>query len=165
VIKKERKMYTGLDLMEKLILQAKWRKQIWANLKKKEKDVGKKILLKMLRDKTSRDITYYEQLTVQMKTQEAEIIDFFIYDKVASLMNQYKARIESIPQLKTKNEIINFAIELEEGMIALLLDIQGRLVQKSEAEDTRIYKLLLEMIDQKSKYVDELKRFTRIKAQ
>lgn len=157
-------MYTGLDLMEKLVLRAKWRKQIWANLKKQEKDVGKKILFKMLRDKTNRDITYYEQLTVQMKTQEAEIIDFFIYDKVASLMNQYKARIESIPQLKTKNEIVSFAIELEEGMIALLLDIQGRLVQKSEAEDTRIYKLLLEMIDQKSKYVDDLKRFTRIKS-
>lgn len=152
-------MYTGVDLMEKLIAQAKWRRSIWADLKKKESDIGKKILLKMLRDKASRDINYYDQLTIELKGEEVEMIDFFIYDKVASLMNQYTARIATIPSLESKYEIIRFAIDLEEGMLALLLDIQGRLAYKSEASDTRIYKLLLVMIEQKSKYVDELKRF------
>lgn len=152
-------MYNTKDLISKAIAQAKVRKEFIELLSKEETELGRKIMLKTVAHWINRDINFYDQILTTLDSNSSDEIDFFIYDKIASLIYQYSETIKSNPKLSTKKEILDFAIEMEEGLEALYVNIQGRLIQEESDRETIAYKTLNTMIEFKIKTIKELKGF------
>lgn len=152
-------MYNTTDLINKAISQAKTRKRFVEGLAKSEEDLGKKILLRTLTNWVSRDISYYERILETITAEVEESIDFFIYDKIASLIYQYGEKMKIVPTFKNKIQILDFAIEMDQGLKALYVDIQGRLIQSEADNQSMTYKVLSQMIEYKIRNIEEMRKF------
>jgi rubrerythrin len=154
--------YTLVDLLEKLRAieecAAKMYEEIANNCSKKNKKIS--IAAKVLLAEEMRHVGYYSEMIKDSKGHEDIEIDFDIYDKAYSLMNEFRNRIYT-PQVSSVAELITFASEFEKSNIALLLDIRGRMVRDSSDSTNFNYLAITEIILEEQKHSDALSSFIK----
>ncbi len=139
----------GLDITEK-------RKQQFRQLQENSGDIRMRILIGVFIKEINRDITYYQRLTESISDVLAETIDFGVFDKISSLVNQFSRTILPL-SITDRRELVRFVIDQEKATYALLVGIQGRMVVSSSTVSIAYY-VLLEIIDEKRQYIEELER-------
>jgi len=97
--------------------------------------------------------------TLTILSEDIEI-DFDIYDKAYSLMNEFKKRIFT-PQISSVPELLMFAYEFEKSNTALLLDIRGRMVRDSKDSVNFNYLTITEIILEEQKHSNAIAMFLK----
>ena len=118
--------YNIIDIIDKAIAIAYKRKELYTEISKQNhQPPAVKILSKVLADNVDKTFLYYENLKKEVNDEEVEKIDFAIYDKISFLINQFNLRIHTT-DATTPKEFLNFSLNFEKEILALFLDIQGR---------------------------------------
>ncbi len=149
-------MYDIRDILRKGIDITEKRKQQFKQLQENSGDIRMRILIGIFIKEINRDITYYQRLTESITDVLAETIDFGVFDKISSLVNQFSRTILPL-SITDRRELVRFVIDQEKATYALLVDIQGRMVVSSSTVSIAYY-VLLEIIDEKRQYIEELER-------
>ena len=90
-----------------------------------------------------------------MTNKEIEMIDFSIYDKISFLISQFNLRIHTA-DIRSAKELISFSLDFEGEILALFLDIQGRLIKTSADSNSTTYLILSDIIKAKNKLIHDL---------
>lgn len=153
-------MYTVCDIIEKLILIEKDCASMYNNIscRVKPSDPMLSIMAKTLSKQEAKHAVFYEDLKDEISKKEAVEIDFFLYDKVAKLLYEFRSKM-NLPELKNVRELIKYAYEFEKKNVALLLDIQGRLLLSLQDASKLTYEVISKTIEEERKHEDELKTY------
>ena len=90
---------------------------------------------------------------------ETEIaIDFDIYDKVYSLITEFRRRMY-IPNISSVPNLISFSYKYEKASTALLLDIRGRMIR--EGDESSDYKnvVITEIIHRRQMHIESIAKY------
>ena len=152
--------YNIIDIIDKAINIANMRKELYTDISNKShQPPAVKIISKVLADNVDKTFIYYDKLKKEVNDREIEIIDFAIYDKISFLIGQFNLRLH-ITDATTPAEFISFSLDLEKEILALFLDIQGRLI-KTAADTTSIaYTILTDMIKNKTNLIHDLENLS-----
>ena len=142
-------LFRSIDITEK-------RKNQFKTLQDNSGDIRMRILIGVFIKEINRDVTYYHKLVDSITESIAETIDFGVFDKISSLVNQFARTIVPL-SITDRRELVKFVIDQEKATYALLVDIQGRMVVSSSTVSIAYY-VLLEIIDAKRQYIEELER-------
>ena len=148
--------YNIIDIMDKAIAIAYKRKEIYTEISKQQhQPPAVKILSKVLADNVDKTLLYYERLKEEVSGKEIEIIDFAIYDKISFLIGQFNLRLHNT-YVTTPKEFISFSLNFEKDILALFLDIQGRLIKTADDSNSGAYIILSDMIKIKTNLIHDL---------
>ncbi|QZY55654.1 hypothetical protein [Crassaminicella profunda] len=152
--------YTGMDLINKALIIAKKRYEMYKNISKvMEEDFKIAIVANILVRSVEKNIDYYEKLKLELENDDDEI-DFHTYDKISFLFNKFSQRFEN-PVIKDIDEFLRFSLDFENQVVAFYIDIQGRLVKKAEDTEKKAYKILSSIIEEKQKHINNLQMFIK----
>ncbi len=151
-------MYDIRDVLQKGIEIALKKKKLFEKLEEENGDIRVRMVLKVLISAVDTDVRHYQSMIQNITTEMAEDIDFGTYDKISSLVTQFSVRLVA-PVLRDRQQIVDYSIGLEKAVYALLVDIKGRLVSSDLISNSISYYVLLEMIDDKEKFIKELESF------
>lgn len=154
--------YTILDILDKLIQVEINIKNVYLEVAKITKFRRVNIVARILSKDKERHIEYYKEIREENSFELEEDIPFDIYDKISFLVNQFKTRIR-IENFNTLDELLDYALDYEEMNKALLIDMQGRLLRKKEDNNTVAYKVLLEIIRERQKHINNIQNFIKPK--
>jgi hypothetical protein len=150
--------YSVMDLIDKAINIAVRRKAIFENIEQEKCDVPSiKIISKVLAKEVDTTIQYYETLKKEVGNVEFEEIDFWTYDKMSFLVNEFNKKIY-VPKINSVREYLRFSLNLEKDTYALLVDVQGRFVKSTSDVHTKTYKILSNIIDNTDKHIKTLEK-------
>lgn len=153
--------YNAADLIEKSISISKIKVDIYGKIKNSNlENKSMSILIDILIKDTENTIIYYKKLLTEANETKGEEIDFFVYDKISFLINQFKERIY-VPDISNVKDFIVFSLDFEKQSYGLLVDIQGRLVQDDSDTKTKAYKLLSKIIKRKTKLIEIIEKLVR----
>lgn len=153
--------YNVLDLLDKAINIAEKRKELYTTaISNASKNSSLYILINVLIKNADRTIEYFKKLKLEKDNLTGEEIDFDIYDKISFLINEFNQKL-FIPKNLNIKILLESSLDIEKNVLALYIDIQGRLVKKKEDTETNVYKLLSKIIRQKEKKVRELQTFIK----
>lgn len=145
--------YTSSDLIDKLINVERSALEIYIKIEEKYRDESQLIgiVVRAIAKQEEKHIEYYEKLRNDLDGRVKDNIDFHLYDKVANLMFEFKNQIQ-LPELDDVQDLVKFALEFEKNNIALLLDIQGRLLEKMDDVNNIIYKVISQIINEEQEH-------------
>lgn len=145
--------YMLSDLIQKLIDIEKDFYNIYVRIEEEWKNKSPLIyaVTKAIEKEEKKHIKFFEELKNDLSDELNEPIDFYLYDKVAKLLYEFRVYIQ-FPEIKTVQDLIKYAVEFEKNTIGLLLDIQGRLLEKIDDINSNVYKVLTEIINQEKKH-------------
>lgn len=148
--------YSIIDIIDKSIAITYKRKELYTEISvQSDLPPSVKILSKVLADNVDKTLLYYGRLKNELKDEEAEKIDFAIYDKISFLISQFNLRVYSTVAT-TPKEFLSFSLIFEKEILALFLDIQGRLVTIESDINSKTYIILSDMIKTKTKLIGYL---------
>jgi hypothetical protein len=148
--------YNIIDIIDKAIAIAYKRKDLYTEISNQScQPPAVKILSKVLANTVDKTLLYYESLKKEVNNSDVEKIDFSIYDKISFLIGQFNLRIHTF-QATTPKEFLNFSLNFEREILSLFLDIQGRLVKKTDDTTSTTYVILSDMIKAKASLIDDL---------
>lgn len=151
-------MYDVRDLIKKAIAIAEKKKRLLFGILENTPDPRLRILIQVMINMVEKDIQFYFTINQELEGQTLDPIDFAIYDTIASLVNQFGRGLVG-QKIKTRQEMVNFSVEIEKSVLALMLDIQGRLAQAEGGGHTTTYKIIGKAIEQKKRTIENLERF------
>ena len=151
-------MYDIRDILSKGIMINEKKKEKYLKLQENSGDIRIRTLLGVFIRESVKEIAYINRMKENITDQMAEAIDFSVFDKVSSLVNQFSRTIVPV-RITDRKVLLNHVLEQEKATYALLIDIQGRLVTSPSPMSVDYY-ALLELIEEKSRYIEELKRMT-----
>jgi rubrerythrin len=153
-------MYTIHDIIEKLIVIEQDAMKLYAGIadKTKNSNIMLSVMAKSLANEESRHIQYYEELKININEEENVQIEFFLYDKVAKLLYEFRNNM-ILPELEVIQDLIKYALEFEKNNIALLLDIQGRLVINLKDSSKVSYDILSKLIKEEREHENMLQDY------
>jgi hypothetical protein len=152
--------YNIIDIIDKAINIANMRKKLYTEISNEShQSHAVKIISKVLADSVDKTFIYYEKLKREVADKEIEIIDFAIYDKISFLIGQFNLR-PHITDATTPTEFISFSLDLEKEILALFLDIQGRLIKTAADSNSITYIILSDMIKNKTNLIHDLENLT-----
>ncbi len=154
--------YTIVDLLEKLIALEQAACGMYRGLAQQAENRNTRLgtTARVLAKEEERHVEFYRNLRQEASKFEDINIGFDIYDKASSLINQFKKRI-AVPRLEDSKALVKFAIEFEKENIALLLDIQGRMVKNEGDVLNTVYMAISDLIAEESKHVKSLEVFLK----
>lgn len=147
-------MYDIRDILRKGLIINDKRLAEYKKLQDNSGDVRMRILIGVFIRALEKDNLYYQKLIDSITDSIAETIDFGVFDKVSNLVNQFARTIVPI-NIRERKALSVFILEQEKATYALLVDIQGRMVTSSSTTSIAYY-VLLELIDEKRKFIKEL---------
>lgn len=148
--------YNIIDVIDKAIAIAYKRKYLYTQISEQpDQPPLVKILSKVLADNVDKTLLYYEKLKREVNAKEIDVIDFGIYDKISFLINQFNSRIY-ITDATTPKDFLDFSLGLEKEILALFLDIQGRLIKNQSDTTSTAYIILSNIINTKTKLIEDL---------
>lgn len=100
----------------------------------------------------------HNNLKESLKDKELDEIDFDVYDKVSGLISEFQSRI-MMSTIYNVKELVLAALVLESQYLALLVDIQGRMVKNKEDVERISYKVLESLLEDEKKRINNLKVF------
>ncbi|GAU76801.1 hypothetical protein [Fusibacter sp. 3D3] len=154
-------MYDIRDVLSKGIEVAKKKRAIYEKIKENSGDVRVRMMVQVMIIAVDTDIKHYQNMIANITDEMAEAIDFGTYDKISSLVNQF-SRLFTAPQIRDRKILLDYAIEIEKSIYALLVDIKGRLVTSELITSSISYYVLIEMIETKQAFITELEAFKQI---
>lgn len=145
--------YTIADLIQKLIAIENDTLEIYKKIESKAQNKSKVIgiIARAIEKEEEKYIEYCEKLKSDLQGDLNEIIDFYLYDKVAKLLFEFRSHIQ-MPQINKVQDLIKYSVELKKNNISLLLDIRGRLVEKIDDINNNIYRVISNIITEEEKY-------------
>lgn len=146
--------YTIYDLIEKLIDIEKSALQLYIKIEEEYRTKSRSISIvtKAIAKQEEKHIEYYEKLKIDLeKDMKNENIEVYLYDKVAKLLIEFKMYID-IPKIDVVQDLIKYSLEFEKNNIALLLDIQGRLLEKKDDVNNNVYKVISNIINEEREH-------------
>jgi rubrerythrin len=151
--------YRISDLIEKLISIEEDSEALYSKLESVNKTSSPAISLvsKVLAKEEEKHVLYYKALLKDVQEKNNAEIDFFLYDKAVKQLYEFRKRIQA-PELNNVRDLVKFAVEFERSNIGLILDIQGKLVEKLEDVSNEVYEVLAKIIKEEQKHEEELKR-------
>ncbi|MBI6873920.1 hypothetical protein [Clostridium aciditolerans] len=153
--------YTVIDLLDKAIVIAEKRKELYNELAVKTmRNSSLYIFVNVFIKNTDRTIEYYKQLKSEANNTNCEEIAFVVYDKISFLINEFNQKIFFLNNLSIKS-LLKSSLDIEKDVLALFIDIQGRLVKSKEDTNTAAYKILSKVIIQKERNIKELQSFIK----
>lgn len=145
--------YNVMDLIDKAIAITIKKKTLYENIDKDNQNFPPiNIMSKVFIARNDKTIIYYKELKNNIGHENLEDIDFKIYDKMSFLINEFNRRTYSA-KIHNIKDYLKFSLDLEKDMLSLLLDIKGRFVVGKDDINTTTYKLLSEIIDNKSNQI------------
>ncbi len=153
-------MYDIRELLDKAISITEKKIVLYEKLLNGHTDEQLKALIRVMIHIAQRDKHYYLGLGANINDENAQEIDFATYDMIASLINQF-VRTFNPPEVESRLEIVEFALNFEKSLYALMVDIQGRLVQSEGLSESITYKTLGKMVNQKLKVISSLEFFAK----
>lgn len=145
--------YTISDLIQKIIDIEKdvleIYKEIQCMFENKSKVIG--IIARAIEKEEQAHISYYEKLKEELQGDLDEVIDFYLYDKVAKLIYEFRSHL-LLPKVGKVQDLIEYTIELKKNIISLLIDVQGRLLEKLDDINNNIYKVMSRIIKEEEKH-------------
>jgi len=149
--------YTIVDIINKSIDITARRKGVYVNIGIEKGNIpAVKILSKILTEQLDKTAAFYERLKNETEESDVEAIDIATYDKIAFLINEFNKKI-IIVDIKNARDFLEFSLSLEKDAYSLLVDIQGRFVKNTVDVNTKTYKILSEIINNKRNYIETLK--------
>ena len=153
--------YNVTDILNKAVTIAIKRRTIYETIGQENRDIlSIKIMSNVLIKELDKTIGYYETLLSKISDVEFEEIDFSIYDKMSSLINDFNKRIDVEIKINNVREYLRFSLEMEKSIYSLMMDIQGRFVKNTSDIHTKTYKILSDIIDNKVKLIEMLEKIT-----
>ncbi|MGV8981720.1 hypothetical protein [Clostridium sp.] len=150
--------YDIIDIINKAIAIAYKRKALYTEISNQTNlPPAVKILSKVLADNVDKTFLYYQKLKNEVHSDEPEKINFAIYDKISFLIGQFNLRVYAT-DAATPKDFMSFTLQFEKEILALFLDIQGRLVITSYDTNSKTYTILSDMIKTKANLIDGLNR-------
>ncbi|NFJ84677.1 hypothetical protein FDA84_18725 [Clostridium botulinum] len=143
--------YTIIDIINNLIDIEKKGFSMFREISNNCKNLRVSIVSKTISNQEKKHIQYYENLKKDIDALDKEDIDFSIYDKISSRMQQFKVSI-TIPIVTDTKKLINFARELSKENLALLIYIQGQLIRKEIDTNMLAYNVMGKIIEEQEKY-------------
>lgn len=153
-------MYDVRDVLKKAIDIANRKKTMLEKASEDAGDVRMRMLIAVFIKTVEKDIQHYESMIANITDAMAEAIEFSVYDKISFLVNQF-FRTLHYPKIKDQKSFVQYAIEQEKSIYALLVDIQGRMVTNEAIVNTIAYYALTEVIENKKKNIEHLENFMR----
>lgn len=151
-------MYDVRDLIKKAIAIAEKKKRLLLGILENTPDPRLRVLIQVMINMVERDIQFYMMVNLEIEGQALDPIDFGVYDTIASLVNQFGRGLIA-KKVNTRQEMVTFSVEIEKAVLALMLDIQGRLAQAEGGGHSTTYVVIGKAIDQKKKTIENLERF------
>lgn len=151
-------MYDVRDLIKKTIAIAIKKRRLYEQILENTPDPRVRILIQILMKQINKDLKFYEDLNASLESAELDPIDFGIYDNISSLINQFGRKL-ILPKIKTRREMLHFAIDTEKAVYALMIDIQGRLTQAEGNVTSTTYITMSRAIEQKRTVIHNLEHF------
>jgi len=153
--------YNVIDLIDKAINIAKRKKVMYESIGQKKCDIPTiEIMSKILVKETDKSIKYYEKLKNEASEAKYEEIDFYIYDKLSFLINEFYKNINDV-EINNIKEYLRFSLNLEKDGKSLLIDVQGRYMKNKSDLHTTTYKTLSQMINNKDKLISMLEKIIK----
>ncbi|EQB89189.1 hypothetical protein J2Z44_002891 [Clostridium punense] len=153
--------YNVIDLINKSIDMEERRKKLYENIGKQQKEHSSiKIMSKVLIKNIDKTIKHYKDLNKELKNIELEEIDFWTYDKISFLINQYNKKEYEV-SFDNVGDYIKFSLNLEKDMYSLLIDIQGRFVKDIKDTYTKTYEILSDIISNRVKHIETLEKILK----
>lgn len=149
-------MYDIRDVLRKGVAVTEKKRQEYLKLQENSGDLRMRILIGVFIKEINRDISNINRLIDSITDSIAESIEFDVFDKISSLVNQFTRTIAPI-DIKERKPLVRYILEQEKATYALLVDIQGRMVT-SRSSVSIAYYVLLELIDDKRTYIEELSK-------
>lgn len=149
-------MYDIRDVLRKGVAVTEKKRQEYLKLQENIGDLRMRILIGVFIKEINRDISNINRLIDSITDSIAESIEFDVFDKISSLVNQFTRTIAPI-DIKERKPLVRYILEQEKATYALLVDIQGRMVT-SRSSVSIAYYVLLELIDDKRAYIEELSK-------
>lgn len=151
-------MYDIRDILRKGIAITEKKKNEYVKLQENSGDIRLRLLIGVFIREFEKDIIYYNRLVDNITDSIAEGIDFWVFDKISSLVNQFSRIIMPI-NISDRKELVAYVLEQEKATYALLVDIQGRMVSNDSPASIAYY-VLLEIIDVKRSFIEELEKMS-----
>lgn len=152
-------MYTICDLIEILILIEKDAKKMYSRIADKSKNyIMLNAMAKTLAKEEAKHVKFYENLKNDLKDEENIEIDIFLYDKVAKLLYEFRSNVIE-KEFQDTQELIKYALEFEKKNVALLIDIQGRLVLNLKDAYKASYEVISKLIKEEKEHEKELEAY------
>lgn len=129
---------------------------IFREISNNSEDLRISIVSKTISNQERKYTQYYENLKKDIDVLDKEDIDFSIYDRISSRMQQFKISI-TMPVVTDIKKLINFARELSKENLALLIYIQGQLIRKETDTNMLAYNIMGKIIEEQEKYSKSLK--------
>lgn len=145
--------YTFSDLIQKLIDIEKDFFNIYVMLEETFKNNSSTIyaVIKVIKKREKGHIEYYEKLKSSLTDESDETIEFYLYDRISKLLSEFKQNIK-LPEVKNVQSLIKYTVDFKMDNIGLLVDIQGRLLEKIDDVNNNIYKVLSQVIKDEEKH-------------
>lgn len=152
--------YDIRDVIDKAIDVASKRKELYLSLMDNIPDKRVRFVINTLLIQVDKDINEFYEIKGLITDDIADEIEFDIYDKISSLVYQFN-RMLIKPNIRSSDEILHFALDVEEKTYALFVDIQGRLTREADISDTQAYIGLSKIIELKEKNMKNIKYFIK----
>jgi hypothetical protein len=145
--------YNIVDLIDKLIQIEDKIAGLYNEIKSnKSLPVTLQILAKALYREEGRHVRYYKELKLVLNNLTLSEFDISIYDKVSFLIDSFKNTIYS-PEFFKPTDLINFALDIENKYLAVLIDIRGRMVKSEKDLNTDEYRYISSFIKEKKGHI------------
>lgn len=115
------------------------------------------IIIRAILKSIEKENEYYRGLKNKDLNLENQDINILVYDKISFLMEEFKNSMNGCTCCELKDLIPCF-IDMEKRMLALLINIQGRLVIETKDTESLAYVILGEMIEERRKVIEKLYR-------
>ncbi|MBF8982896.1 hypothetical protein IZY60_05050 [Lutibacter sp. B2] len=153
-------MYTTLDLINKTIIIARKRQDMYKKISSLDSQhFTTAMIANTLVIDAKKTLLYYEKLKMEVEDGQEEI-DFATYDKISFLINEFKRRFVS-PTIYDVENLLKFSLDFEKQVIALFIDIQGRLIHDKYDVEKNTYKILSSIIEAKQKHINNLEMYIK----
>lgn len=152
--------YTLADLLERLIVIEESSVKIFEDIANSGVDKRISAVARVFKTEELRHVEHCKALMEESKLQVNIDIDFDVYDKIYSLINEFRNRTPA-PKISTVQELVSFAFDYEMSMTALLLDIRGRMVRNSEDAANYNYIAITQLILEEQKHTAAISAFLR----
>ncbi|WP_251859937.1 hypothetical protein [Clostridium sp. Marseille-Q2269] len=150
--------YTIIDIIDNLIYIEKKGLSIYEEISKNCKDTKVSIVAKTIAKQEEKHTEYYRNLKKDIEVLQKEDIDFSIYDKISSRMQQFKLSM-TIPVMNNIKDLVNFSMNFEKENLALLVDIQGQLIRKETDTNMLAYNVIGKIIKEEEGHIKILKPY------
>lgn len=152
--------YDIRDVIDKALNVASKRKELYTSLMDINPDIRVRFVINTLLIQVDKDINSFHGIRHSITDEFAEEIDFDIYDKISSLVYQFNRTLIK-PNIRNSDELLEFALDVEEKLYALFVDIQGRLVKDGSLVESQAYLMLTEIIKVKEKNIKNIRYFIK----